>query len=114
MTKEEIKFLEQFENNFTTAIKSNYARNIVKRDLLKMLEIYKRETGRDYNLCTHCPNSVLLFLRLLGEVYFDIVQKGNEQVLEISELQNVVTEKENNKSKKSKMKNAKHTTKQIE
>ena len=110
MTKEDISYLSEFENNFRTAINSNYSRNIIKSKLEKMLEIYKRATGRDYTLCTHCTSSILLFLRLIGEVYFNAVQKGNETVLETNELQNVVTDKENNKVKRSR-KNAKYTTK---
>lgn len=109
MTQEEIIFLSEFENNFKTAINSNYSRNIVKSKLEKMLDIYKRETGRDYTLCTHCTSSILLFLRLIGEVYFNTVQKGNETELKTNELQNVVTKKENNKVK-NRRKNAKYTT----
>lgn len=110
MTQEDIKYLKQFENNFRTAINSNYSRNIIKKDLEKMLGIYKRVTGRDYTLCTHCTTSILTFLRLIGEVYFDTVQKGNETELNTNELQNVVTEKENNKVKRNR-RNAKYTTK---
>lgn len=112
MTQEEIVFLKEYEPNFTTAINSNYSRNIVKSKLLKMLDIYKRETGRDYNLCTHCSTSILAFLKLIGKVYFDKVQEGNEPILEISELQNVVTEKENNKRKNTK-KNGKYSSGQM-
>lgn len=110
MTKEDISYLSEFENNFRTAINSNYSRNIIKSKLEKMLEIYKRVTGRDYTLCTHCSSSILLFLKLIGQVYFDAVQKGNETEVNINELQNVVTDKENNKVKRSR-KNAKYTTK---
>lgn len=109
MTQEEIKFLQQYESNFNTAIKSNYSRNIVKRDLLKMYDIYKKETGRDYNLCTHCNTSIIAFLKLIGKVYFEIVQEGNEPILEINELQNVVTDLENKKEKKNKT-NGKYKT----
>lgn len=99
MTIEEVDFLKQFETNFNTAIKSDYTRNIVKKDLLKMLDIYKRETGRDYNLCTHCNTSILSFLKLLGKVYFDKVREGNEPVLKTNDLQKTVAKKENKKKK---------------
>lgn len=104
MSQEDITFLREFENNFNTAIYANYTRCILKRDLLKMLEIYKRVTGREYNLCTHCSQSVLAFLKLLGKVYFETDQKGNETVLEINELQKTVTKKENNRKKYGKYK----------
>lgn len=104
MTKEDIQFLSEFESNFKTAINSNYSRNIVKSNLEKMLEIYKRETGRNYSLCTHCTTSILTFLRLIGELYFDTVQDGTEPNLKINELQKTVTDMEN-KKKKMKKKN---------
>lgn len=104
MTKEDLIFLSEFENNFRTAIDSNYSRNIVKSKLEKMLEIYKRVTGRNYSLCTHCTTSILTFLRLIGDVYFDhkndLVQDGNETNMNINELQKAVTKKENKKKKK--------------
>lgn len=109
MLKEDIEFLREYENNFNTAINNNYSRNIVKSKLLRMLDIYKRETGRDYNLCTHCSTSVLSFLKLIGRVYFDMVQKGNEPILEINKLPNAVTDMENNNVKKNK-RNGKYTT----
>ena len=104
MTQEELQFLSEFEPNFKTAINSNYSRNIPKSKLEKMVEIYKRETGRNYSLCTHCTTSILTFLRLIGELYFDTVQEGNETKLEINELQKTVTKMEN-KKKKMKKKN---------
>lgn len=101
MTKADLKYLSEFENNFKTAINSNYTRNIVRSKLEKMLEIYNRETGKDYNLCTHCSTSILSFLKLIGKVYFDAVQEGFETKLEDSNLQIPVAKKEN-KSKKNK------------
>lgn len=99
MTKEDIQFLSEFEPNFKTAINSNYSRNIVKSNLEKMLEIYKRETGRNYSLCTHCTTSILTFLRLIGELYFDTVQDGTEPNLKINELEKTVTNMEIKKKK---------------
>ena len=107
MTKAELKYLSEFEQNFKTAIYSNYTRNIVKSKLEKMLEIYVKETGRDYNLCTHCSSSILSFLKLIGKVYFDAVQEGLETKLEDSEIQKPVAKMEN-KIKKTKSINVKH------
>lgn len=115
MTQEEFDFLKEFEGNFKTAINSNYSRNIVKGKLEKMHSIYKRVTGREYSLCTHCPNSILQFLKLIGGVYFKEVQVRNEPILKTNELQNVVTEKENNKMKNIKKKwQIHHRTKSTE
>ena len=112
MIEEDIKYLSQFEKNFKTAIYSNYSRNILESQLRKMCEIYESETGLKCNLCMHCSAAVLGFLKDLGKIYFELVQKGNEPELKINELEKVVTEKENKKKKN--MRNAKHTTKQSE
>lgn len=121
MSSEDIKYLSQFEKNFRTAINSNYSRNILESQLRKMVEIYEMEIGKKYSLCYHCSTSVLGFLKDLGKIYFELVQKGNEPELTTNELEKLVTEKEQNtnksttsntKNKKIKnMKNAKHTTK---
>lgn len=107
MTQEEKDFLKQFESNFKTAINGNYTRNIVKSNLEKILAIYEKETGTKYNLCPHCPISVLKFIQTVGKFYFNIVQGGNEPALKTKELQNAVTKKENKKEKTIK-KNVKH------
>ena len=100
MTQEDLNFLKEYESNFTTALKSDYTRTIVKPKLEKMLGIYEKETGKKYKLCTHCSTSVLAFLKVVGKMYFDIVQRGNEPILEINDLQKTVTKTENKKEKK--------------
>ena len=99
MTQEELKFLSEYESNFKTAINSNYTRNVMKSALTKMVDIYQRETGKSYNLCPHCPTSVLAFLKVVGKMYFEIVQRGNEPNVIINDLQKTVTKKENKKEK---------------
>lgn len=99
MTQEELKFLSEYESNFKTAINSNYTRNIVKSKLEKMVDIYQRETGKPYNLCTHCSTSVLAFLKVIGKMYFEIVQQRNEPNVIINDLQKTVTKTENKKEK---------------
>lgn len=110
MTKEDLQLLSEYETNFKTAINSNYTRNIVKSKIEKMLEIYKRETGENYILCTHCSSSVLTFLKKIGKLYFEKVQEGNENNLNINELENIVAKMENKEVKINK-RNAKHTSK---
>lgn len=94
MTKKELEFLSEYEQHFKTAINSNYTRNIVKSALEKMLDIYQRESGKQYKLCAHCPVSILGFLKVVGKMYFDIVQRGNEPILEINDLQKTENKKE--------------------
>ena len=100
MTQEDLNFLKEYESNFTTALKSDYTRTIVKPKLEKMLGIYEKETGKKYLLCTHWSTSVLAFLKDVGKMNFDIVHRGNEPILEINDLQKTVTKTENKKEKK--------------
>ena len=118
-TQEDIQYLSKFESNFNTAIKANYTRNIPKKDIEKMVEIYNRVNGKALRLCTYCSSSVLSFLKDIGQQYFNAVQKGIEPQLETNELAETVTVTEqsdvvntkNNTTKNTK-KNAKYTTKQ--
>lgn len=98
MTKEDLKWLSQFETNFNTAIKSNYSRNVMESQLRKMVEIYEKVTGNKYPLCYHCSSSVLGFLQDMGKIYLD--HKGKEPKVNINELEKVVTQKENKRGKK--------------
>lgn len=117
--QEDIQYLSKFESNFNTAIKANYTRNIPKKDIEKMVEIYNRVNGKTLKLCSYCSSSVLYFLKDIGQQYFNVVQKGIEPQLETNELAETVTVTEqsdvvntkNNTTKNTK-KNAKYTTKQ--
>lgn len=122
-TQEDIQYLSKFESNFNTAIKANYTRNIPRKDIEKMVEIYNRVNGKALRLCTYCSSSVLSFLKDIGKLYFE-VQAGIEPQLETNELAETVTVMEqsdvakakedntkNNTTKNTK-KNAKYTTKQ--
>ncbi len=65
--------LNQFENNFYTAINAGYSRNITG-DKIKIME---DTTGVKCSnrSCTHC---VLTFLRTIGETYFYTLQLPEE------------------------------------
>lgn len=88
-TQEDIQYLSKFESNFNTAIKANYTRNIPKKDVEKMVEIYNRVNGKALKLCTYCSSSVLSFLKDIGKEYFE-VQAGIEPQLETNELAETV------------------------
>lgn len=121
-TQEDIQYLSKFESNFNTAIKANYTRNIPKKDIEKMVEIYNRVNGKALKLCSYCSSSVLYFLKDIGQQYFNAVQKGIEPQLETNELAETVAVTENtdvaeedntkNNTTKNTKKNAKYTTKQ--
>lgn len=117
-TQEDIQYLSKFENNFNTAIKANYTRNVPRKDIERMVEIYNRANGKALKICAYCSTSILSFLKDIGKSYFE-VQAGIEPQLETNELAETVTVTEqsdvvntkNNTTKNTK-KNAKYTTKQ--
>lgn len=90
-TEEDIQYLKKFESNFNTAIKTSYTRNVPRKDIEKMLDIYNRVNGKTLNICTYCTSSILSFLKDIGQQYFNAVQKGNEQQLKTNELEKEVT-----------------------
>ena len=65
-TNDEIKFLEQFEDNFTRAIDADYVRGAALSDLEQMRKIWERVTGKDYHLNTSCGNCILEFFKQIG------------------------------------------------
>ena len=125
-TQEDIQYLSKFENNFNTAIKANYTRNVPRKDIERMVEIYNRANGKALKICAYCSTSILSFLKDIGKSYFE-VQAGIEPQLETNELAETVTvmtqcnggmteqsdvvNTKNNTTKNTK-KNAKYTTKQ--
>ena len=69
ITQEEMKWLEAYENNFICATKANYTRNIPQSQLARMKEIYEREKGVKFNLCTHCSSSILRLVKAMAVLY---------------------------------------------
>lgn len=121
-TEDELKYLREFETNFTSAIKANYTRNIPRKDIEKMVDIYNRVNDSNIRICSYCSSSILSFLKDIGKIYYDEVQKGNEPELTDNELQKTVTEmtqcnggmtelKTKNNTAKNTKRNAKYTTK---
>jgi len=66
LTQDEKAFLAQFEDNFTRAIDADYVRGAALSDMERMVEIWKRITGKDYRLNTSCGNCILQFFKLIG------------------------------------------------
>ena len=71
MTEEQINILKEFESNYTTAIRFNYTRNLTNNQLDRLLAVHEAITGKKYVLCKHCSNSVIDFLKVIGNMYFN-------------------------------------------
>ena len=75
MKIEDYNILKKYEQNFNTAIYHNYTRNIPIKELDILLGVYERNTNRKYNLCKHCTSSILAFIKVIGNMYFNEVNK---------------------------------------
>lgn len=77
-TKDELKFLGQFEDNFTRAIEADYVRGAALSDLDHMAEIWKRVTeNKDFHLNKSCGHCILAFFKQIGAEYRK--QKGGKK-----------------------------------
>jgi hypothetical protein len=110
MLREDYEYLKEFESNFNTAINSNYTRNIPQSKLEKILEIYQKEVGKGYKVCLHCSSVVVSFLKDVGKLYFS-VQEGFENNMIVNELDEKVTNKDNERGTKEVKRVRKNTTK---
>lgn len=70
MTKQEFKYLSQFEDNFYTAIQSNFSRNISRSNLERFSEIIENETGKTINTNYNCGVCCLNLIKKMAELYY--------------------------------------------
>lgn len=70
MTKQDFNFLKNFDENFYTAIKSNFSRNISRSNLEKFSEIIEKETGKTINTNYNCGICCLNLIKKMAELYY--------------------------------------------
>ena len=70
MTKQEFKYLAQFDENFYTAIQSNFSRNISRSNLEKFSEIIEKETGKTINTNYNCGICCLNLVKKMAAIYY--------------------------------------------
>ena len=104
MKKDNIEYLQKFESNFNTAIKSNFTRAIPSNDKIRMQQILKEETGENFPLSLNCGLCTLKLIKKVGELYFKSIKvaKELETTLSINELENKVANMEQNDGKSDK------------
>lgn len=104
MKKDNIEYLQKFESNFNTAIKSNFTRAIPSNDKIRMQQILKEETGENFPLSLNCGLCTLKLIKKVGELYFNSIKvaKELETTLSINELENKVANMEQNDGKSDK------------
>lgn len=83
MTKQEFKYLSQFEDNFYTATRSNFSRNISRTNLEKFSEIIEKETGKPTNTNYNCSVCALNLIKKMAEIYYNEKNKKEEKEKEV-------------------------------
>lgn len=71
MKQEDFEYLQQFEDRFLTATKSNYARSIQSKDVEKIKAIYSDIIGQPYRMNSSCSACVLKLLQKVSPYYFE-------------------------------------------
>lgn len=77
MTKEQFEVLEKYKDRLTTAYKSNYCRNLSSYQLDEIHKTYLDITNIDYHLNRNCSTCILNFLKTVGKLYFEELDKIN-------------------------------------
>jgi hypothetical protein len=102
LTELELELIEKYKDRLRTA-KSNYVRNVIHIDMLKLVDIYNKITNTNYKLNGNCSMCQLNFFKAFAVAY----DKYNESLVQkelehITDNQEVIgnTDTNNNKKKK--------------
>lgn len=111
MTKEQFEVLEKYKDRLTTAYKSNYCRNLFSYQLDEIHKTYLEITNIDYRLNKNCSTCILNFLKTVGKLYFEELDKINlESVKNEENGTEENNETENNEPQKPKRRSNKART----
>jgi hypothetical protein len=102
LTELELELIEKYKDRLRTA-KSNYVRNVIYIDMLKLVEIYNKITNTNYKLNGNCSMCQLNFFKAFAVAYDRYNESLVQNELEhITDNQEVIgnTDTNNNKKKK--------------
>lgn len=108
LTKEQLNILSQWEENFRTAIKAQWARNPGSRNLRVIYDIYTSATGDKRRFNDNCNHCILSLLHDCGELYYrdleelKIMESTAKEVKVSQEAKGVVKKAKVKTTKKSK------------
>ena len=93
MKQEQYRKLKQYEQQLTTALYCDYARNITTAGLEILNEVYKELFNKESELGSGCGRCTLKSLKELAKEYFNYKEKIEERMEKARESKN----KEDNK-----------------
>ena len=80
MKQEQYKKLKQYEQQLTTALYCDYARNITTIGLQTLNEVYKELFNKESELGSGCGRCTLKSLKELAKEYFNYKEKIEERM----------------------------------
>lgn len=106
LTELELELIEKYKDRLRTA-KSNYVRNVVHIDMLKLVDIYNKITNTNYKLNGNCSICQLNFFKAFAVAYEKyeqslVVQKQEEPITDNQEVIDNTDTNNNKKKKKTK------------
>ena len=79
MTKQQYNKLQQYEEQFRTAVIGSYVRKLYKPNLTELDKIYMEIFKSDSKLLSGCPKCILTAMKKLGTEYFNYQNKLKEK-----------------------------------
>ena len=80
-TKEQLKTLSAWEENFRTAVKAQWARNPGRSGLKVIYDIYTSATGDTRRFNDNCSHCILSLLQDCGRIYFqDMIASSMDKI----------------------------------
>ena len=106
-TKEQLKTLSAWEENFRTAVKAKWARNPGRTALRTIYDIYTSATGDRRRFSDNCSTCILYLLTDCGKLYFEdtlsaAVEDKTSKAVKVSEKAGKVARKVSIKTTKGK------------
>lgn len=83
MNNKDFNFLKNFDENFYTAIQSNFSRNISRSNLERFSEIIEKETGKQNNVNYNCSVCCLTLIKKMADIYYKEKNKREEKEKEV-------------------------------
>lgn len=104
-TEEQLKTLSQWEDNFRTAVKAQWARNPGRSGLRVIYDIFTSVTGDKRRFNDNCNHCILSLLQDCGRIYFQ--DKQELALREIPTREVKVSQEEKQVVKKAKVRTTK-------
>lgn len=99
MTDKDFEYCQKYELNLTTAVESDYARNMLRVEYEELMDIYNRTTGENFRTNLTCSHCCLKLLKKIGRLYFDEKARRDALVADTPDAKNTSKGKQSKRTK---------------